>query len=200
MPLEHWQVAFNLTLVRPQGEEKFNVGGKLLLAHPSLKDPNFRRAILFISSHEENVGAFGVVINRPTHQKLADFVAEADLPGLAGIPVYEGGPVSSNELILMGFLGEDGVVPTSFQVPLSIPDAEEILREKRGFVRAFRGYSGWEAGQLEGELGQNAWLVREADAEFMSGEPDQSLWLRFMKGQGPVYYLLALAPDDPSLN
>jgi hypothetical protein len=34
----------------------------------------------------------------------------------------------------------------------------------------------------------------------MGGEPDQSLWLQFMKGQGPVYYLLALAPDDPSLN
>ena len=71
----------------------------------------------------------------------------------------------------------------------------KILREKRGFVRAFRGYAGWEAGQLEGELGQNAWLIREADAEFMGGEPDQSLWLRFMKGQGPVYYLLALAYD-----
>jgi len=186
--------------VRLQGEEKFNVSGKLLLAHPSLKDPNFRRAILFISSHEENVGAFGVVINRPTHQKLADFVAEADLPGLASVPVYEGGPVSSNELILMGFLGERGGEPTHFQVPLSIPDAEEILREKRGFVRAFRGYAGWEAGQLEGELGQNAWLIREADAEFMGSEPDPSLWLHFMKGQGPVYYLLALAPDDPSLN
>jgi putative transcriptional regulator len=167
--------------VRLQGEEKFNVSGKLLLAHPSLRDPNFRRTILFISSHEENVGAFGVVINRPTHQKLADFVAEADLPGLAGIPVYEG-------------------QPTGLQVPLSIPDAEEILREKRGLVRAFRGYAGWEAGQLEGELGQNAWFVKEVDAEFMSGEPDQSLWLRSMKAQGAAYYLLALAPDDPSLN
>jgi len=186
--------------VRLQGEEKFNVSGKLLLAHPSLRDPSFRRTILFISSHEESVGAFGVVINRPTHQKLADFVAEADLPGLAGIPVYEGGPVSSNELILMGVLGGNEGQPTGLQVPLSIPDAEEILREKRGLVRAFRGYAGWEAGQLEGELGQNAWFVKEVDAEFMSGEPDQSLWLRFMKAQGPAYYLLALAPDDPSLN
>ena len=115
--------------MRLQGEEKFNVSGKLLLAHPSLKDPNFRRSILFISSHEENVGAFGVVINRPTHQKLADFVAEADLPGLASVPVFEGGPVSSNELILMGFLGEEGGESPRFQVPLSIPDAEEILRE-----------------------------------------------------------------------
>lgn len=146
------------------------------------------------------MGAFGVVINRPTHQKLGDFVVEADLPGLAGVPVYEGGPVSSNELILMGFLGEASEGQDRFQVPLSIPDAEEILREKRGFVRAFRGYAGWDPGQLEGELGQNAWFVREVDAEFMAGEPDQSLWLRFMKGQGPVYYLLALAPDDPSLN
>ena len=186
--------------MRLQGEEKFNVSGKLLLAHPSLKDPNFRRTILFISSHEESVGAFGVVLNRPTHQKLADFVGETDLPGLAGVPVYEGGPVSSNELILMGFLGATEQEPTGFQMPLSIPDAEEILREKRGFVRAFRGYAGWEAGQLEGELGQNAWLIRDADAEFTGDDPDQGLWLRFMKSQGPAYYLLALAPDDPSLN
>ena len=112
--------------MRLQGEEKFNVSGKLLLAHPSLKDPNFRRTILFISSHEEDVGAFGVVINRPTHQKLADFVAEADLPGLAAVPVYEGGPVSSNELILMGFFGGDETRPTGFQVPLSIPDATTV--------------------------------------------------------------------------
>ena len=146
------------------------------------------------------MGAFGVVINRPTHQKLADLVGEADLPGLASVPVYEGGPVSSNELILMGFLAATGGEPTGFQMPLSIPDAEEILKEHRGFVRAFRGYAGWEAGQLEGELFQNAWLIQEADAEVMGGEPDQALWLRFMKAQGPAYYLLALAPDDPSMN
>ena len=186
--------------MRLQGEEKFNVSGKLLLAHPSLKDPNFRRTILFISSHDESAGAFGVVINRPTHQMLSDFVGETELPGLASVPVFNGGPVSANELILMGFLGSSENEPTGFQMPLSIPDAEEILRERRGFVRAFRGYAGWEAGQLEGELGQNAWLIRDADAEFMGGVPDQTLWLRFMKSQGPEYYLLALAPDDPSLN
>jgi len=186
--------------VRPQGEEKFSLGGKLLFAHPSLRDPHFRRAILFISSHEESEGAFGVVINRPTHQKLQDLVGEPALPSLAGVPVYEGGPVSSDELILMAFLGEKGAVPTAFQLPISLTDAEEILREGRGFVRAFRGYAGWGAGQLEGELQQNAWFVKEVDAEVMTGEPDQKSWLRFMKSQGPAYYLLALAPDDPSLN
>ena len=185
--------------MRLEGEEKFRVGGKLLFAHPSLKDPHFRRTILFISSHEESEGAFGVVINRPTSQKLADLVAEPAFPGLADVPVYEGGPVSSDELILMGFLG-GGTVPAAFQVPISLGDAEEILREGRGFVRAFRGYAGWSAGQLEGELGQNAWFIKDMDAELLGGEPNQKSWLGFMKLKGPAYYLLALAPDDPSLN
>ena len=186
--------------MRLQGEEKFSVRGKLLLAHPSLKDPNFRRTILFISSHEETEGAFGVVINRPTHQSVADLVGEPEFPTLSSVPVYEGGPVSSNELILMGFFGERDGTPGGFQVPISITDAEEILRNGTGFVRAFRGYAGWNAGQLEGELYQNSWFIQEADANFMSGEPDQKEWLAFMKAQGPACYLLALAPDDPSLN
>ncbi|MBV9276065.1 MAG: YqgE/AlgH family protein [Verrucomicrobia bacterium] len=186
--------------MRLEGEEKFSIGGKLLFAHPSLKDPHFRRTILFISSHEEAEGAFGVVVNRPMHQRLADLVAEPAFPGLADVPVYEGGPVSSDELILMAFLDGQAGVPGAFQVPVSLGDAEEILREGRGFVRAFRGYAGWSAGQLEGELGQNAWFVKDMDAELLAGEPDQKSWLGFMKLKGPAYYLLALAPDDPSLN
>ena len=39
--------------------------GSLLVAHPNMLDPNFRRTVLFISEHEPNKGALGVIINRP---------------------------------------------------------------------------------------------------------------------------------------
>ncbi|MDB6056435.1 MAG: hypothetical protein JWO95_279, partial [Verrucomicrobiales bacterium] len=39
--------------------------GSLLVAHPSLLDPNFRRTVLFISAHDPEDGALGVIIIRP---------------------------------------------------------------------------------------------------------------------------------------
>ena len=39
--------------------------GLLLVAHPGLKDPNFRRSVLFLTTHQPAVGAFGFVLNRP---------------------------------------------------------------------------------------------------------------------------------------
>ena len=42
-----------------------NFAGSLLVAHPNMVDPNFRRTVLFVSEHEPNEGALGVIINRP---------------------------------------------------------------------------------------------------------------------------------------
>ncbi len=38
--------------------------GQLLLAHPVLRDPNFRRTVVLLSGHDA-AGAMGVVLNRP---------------------------------------------------------------------------------------------------------------------------------------
>src|ERR1044072_9803778 len=42
-----------------------SLAGSLLVAHPSMLDPNFRRTVLFISEHDPGEGALGVIINRP---------------------------------------------------------------------------------------------------------------------------------------
>ena len=39
--------------------------GQLLLASPTLRDPNFIRTVVLVSVHSEE-GAMGVVLNRPS--------------------------------------------------------------------------------------------------------------------------------------
>src|SRR5437764_9721914 len=80
-----------------------NFAGSLLVAHPTMLDPNFRRAVLFISEHEPNEGALGVIINRPLDRQVADLVTEEPPASLAGVPVFLGGPVGKNQLMFAAF-------------------------------------------------------------------------------------------------
>jgi putative transcriptional regulator len=41
-----------------------SLSGQLLLASPSLLDPNFRRAVVLVGAHSEE-GAMGVVLTAP---------------------------------------------------------------------------------------------------------------------------------------
>src|ERR1700758_2472955 len=85
------------------GEVPKNLTGALLVAHPSLLDPNFRRTVLYISAHDPEDGAIGVIINRPLDKNVADLVSEAPPENLADVPVFFGGPVGNNQLMLAAF-------------------------------------------------------------------------------------------------
>src|SRR6266581_8059598 len=80
-----------------------NLAGSLLIAHPNMLDPNFRRAVLFISAHDPEEGALGVIINRPLDKQVSDLVSEVPPAGLAEVPVFLGGPVGKNQLLFAVF-------------------------------------------------------------------------------------------------
>src|SRR5213592_125601 len=82
--------------------------GALLVAHPNMLDPNFRRTVLFISEHEPNKGALGVIINRPLDRQVADLVSDTPPAGLAEVPVFLGGPVEKNQLMFAAFEWQKG--------------------------------------------------------------------------------------------
>ncbi len=48
--------------------------GKLLIASPTLEDPNFGRTVVAVANHDED-GALGLVLNRPSETEVADAVA-----------------------------------------------------------------------------------------------------------------------------
>ncbi|HSN56900.1 MAG TPA: YqgE/AlgH family protein, partial [Candidatus Sulfomarinibacteraceae bacterium] len=53
--------------------------GQMLIAMPSLGDPNFSRTVVLLGAHSPDEGAFGLVINRPLDVELADILDEIGL-------------------------------------------------------------------------------------------------------------------------
>jgi putative transcriptional regulator len=66
-------------------------------------DPNFRRTVLFISSHTASEGALGVILNRPLDKHVAELVNDPPPEALADVPVFLGGPVGTNQLMFAAF-------------------------------------------------------------------------------------------------
>src|SRR5207249_2226387 len=67
-----------------------------------------RRTVLFISAHDQDDGALGVIINRPLEKQVGDLVTKAPPEGFADVPVFLGGPVGKNQLIIAAFKWEKG--------------------------------------------------------------------------------------------
>jgi len=181
------------------GETPRSLAGSLLVAHPNMLDPNFRRTVLFISAHEPNDGALGVIINRPLEKQVADLVTEAPPEGLADVPVFLGGPVGKNQLIIAAFeWGKGEGLKLNHSVDL--PQSSDAAGQKTSSICAFVGYAGWSAGQLEAEMKQKAWLVQKPSRSLIKLECLPKLLFDIMRRLGPWYKMLAVAPDDPSLN
>ncbi len=175
-----------------------SLAGSLLVAHPSMLDPNFRRTVLFISEHDPNEGALGMIINRPLDRQVADLVTDTPPPGLAGVPVFLGGPVGKNQLMFAAFEWQKG---HGFKLSHNVVLGHgSIAAGEKNLICAFVGYAGWGAGQLESEVKQKAWLLQKANPSLLKFDRLPNLWFDIMASLGPWYKMLAAAPDDPSLN
>jgi putative transcriptional regulator len=178
-------------------KEPQSLTGSLLVAHPSMLDPNFRRAVLFLSAHSSEEGALGIILNRPLGKQVGELVTETPPDGLEKVPVFFGGPVGRDRLMFAALEWENGL---KLNHNVGIEEANERVGKNPASVRAFIGYAGWTAGQLEAEMKQNAWLVQKAERNALQVETVPKLWFEIMRGLGPWFKMLAAAPDDPSLN
>lgn len=169
--------------------------GQLLIAAPSLFD-YFRRTVILVLEHTED-GAMGVVLNRTSETRVSDAVpALSELPGGDEL-VRLGGPVSPQSVVALGDFERPEEAGTQVIGTLGTLDPEadnESLRR----LRVYAGYAGWAAGQLDGELEAEAWIVTDAavDDPFADGD----LWAAALARKGGKYRLLATMPADPSLN
>src|SRR4030081_1462949 len=118
------------------GETPRSLTGSLLVAHPNMLDPNFRRTVLFISAHDPNDGALGGIINRPLDTQTADLVSEAPPEGLAGVPVFLGGPVGKNQLMFAAFEWQKGE-GLKLNHNVGIDEAHQLVAKDPTPIRAF---------------------------------------------------------------
>jgi putative transcriptional regulator len=178
-----------------------NLAGSLLVAHPNLRDPNFRRTILFLSEHSAETGALGLVLNRPLRKTFGEIAPEKAPGPLKEVELYYGGPVGDDHLTLASLQWQKNPSAVAFHsfMGTGVIDVAIDPRWQPG-LRGFIGYSGWGCGQLENEIAQKAWIVLPPSREFIEMKDPESAWRNVMRNSGPMMKFLAEAPDDPELN
>lgn len=141
---------------------------QFLIAMPHMEDPNFARTLTYIVEHTAN-GAMGLTLNRPLDLSLADILEQlrTDKPIAElckHVPVYGGGPVMMDRGFVLhpDGMNFDATVALEDGLALSTSaDALFSIADGCGPTRSLicLGYAGWEAGQLEAEMADNAWLT-----------------------------------------
>lgn len=155
-----------------------------LIAMPHMADPNFAQTLIYLVEHNRD-GAMGLIVNRPSGLNLGDVLEQLrpDEPVAQGrqhLPIFSGGPVQTDR----GFVlhPSDAQFQATVDLgPLGVTTSQDILfaiADGYGPPQHFiaLGYAGWEPGQLETELIENAWLSCPAQPHILFEMPaDQRL-------------------------
>ena len=167
--------------------------GRLLVASPDLDDPNFRRTVVYVLTHDRD-GALGLVLNRPgklpAAAALPHWAARAAEPAM----LFQGGPVETGGVIGLG-RGADGR-----PLPLDLAEQPALTPDGADLVRLFAGYAGWGRGQLDRELSFGGWIVVDARPEDPFTAEPGDLWRTVLARQRGRVAWLAEFPDDVTRN
>ncbi|ABI55704.1 YqgE/AlgH family protein [Alkalilimnicola ehrlichii MLHE-1] len=154
------------------------------IAMPSLQDPNFAHAVIYICEHGPE-GAMGLVINHPSDLKLRDLFEHMDIePGPdapVDTPVFLGGPVQRERGFVLHPPDDQWEASAQVSPQVSVTTSRDIItalaqnRGPRRFLMAL-GYAGWGAGQLEEEMTSNAWLTVPATSTILFDTPVPQRW------------------------
>jgi len=166
--------------------EKMSLTGQILIAMPQMGDPRFSQSVIFLCAHTPD-GAMGIIVNRPLNKPdFSDLLKQLEIephPPARRIALGTGGPVDHNR----GFVlhSTDWATEGSMDV-----DGEHMLTSSLDILKAIAlgggpkqcflalGYAGWDAGQLDEEFLQNAWLNAPADDQILFDSANETKWQR----------------------
>lgn len=167
--------------------------GKLIVAMPDMGDPRFAKSVILICAHTDQ-GAMGLIVNKPMNDfSFSDLLTQLNIavsPAGRDIRIHFGGPVERGR----GFVLHSGEytgggattpVPGGYGMTATL-DVLEALAQGEGPQKAILalGYSGWGAGQLEGEIARNDWLVADAADELIFSAKDGAKWSGALRQMG----------------
>ena len=178
--------------------------GRLLISEPFMADPNFKRSVVLLTEHGDE-GTVGYILNQVGNLLLKDVIQDL---WAADNQIYFGGPVAADTLHFIHRAydklqsGEEignGIYCGGNFETLKILINTNAIDENE--IKFFMGYSGWDNGQLELELTQNAWMVSDiSHPDIIFGNDDEKLWRDVIVNLGPKYAHISKFPVDPSLN
>jgi len=169
-----------------------SLSGKLLVAKPDMRDPNFGGSVVFLIDHGP-AGAFGIIVNRPVRAVPVPRVFELfDLPGAPAdgtLTLYRGGPVQPEAAVVLHSPDYRGEGTQVILDRFAVTPVVEVLRAMakgtgpRDVILAL-GYAGWAPGQLEAELAREAWVVVPAAPDLVFHGDEEGKWRRALDRQG----------------
>lgn len=165
-------------------DQTTNLTGQLLIAMPTMLDPNFYQTVTYVCEHSEQ-GALGIVINRPLDMDLAEVFEQLSLgkpdARFADCPVLRGGPVQVERGFVLHESDRNFDSTVNVANSIHVTTSQDILSSiaagsgpERALVAL--GYAGWNAGQLESEITANAWLNAPASPQIIFDTPFEQRW------------------------
>jgi putative transcriptional regulator len=175
---------FLLSALSAQAQQEFSPmsveKGVLLVASPSLGDPNFHQTVLLIIEHGRG-GTVGLILNRPTNVLLSEALPDFTVLKQTSHRLFAGGPVGQTQLVLLFRLTQ--LLPDTRQIIAGVyvgtPRVlERIMTQPKPTetFRAFAGFAGWAPGQLEHEMLEGAWGILPSDAFSIFDKDPVTLW------------------------
>jgi putative transcriptional regulator len=165
-------------------DETQTLVGQLLVAMPGMLDPNFHRTVTYVCEHGDT-GALGIVINRPLGMDVAEVLEQLSLQptetNYLAQPVMRGGPVQAERGFVIHESPQNWESTTEVGQSIYVTTSKDILSDVAagngpGRMLMALGYAGWDAGQLEQEIRQNAWLTVPASTSLVFETPYERRW------------------------
>lgn len=169
--------------------------GQLLVAGPTMPDPRFQGAVIYLADHNAE-GAFGLIVNRPVGEgPVRDFLIGLGMPPDPGenitgdVRIHAGGPVEPGAGFVLhtnDYQTETtGMLRGKVAVTASLKAVKDIgLGSGPRRYLILLGYAGWTSGQLEAEMRRGDWLIAPYDEDTVFGEDDATKWDRAQKTAG----------------
>lgn len=162
-----------------------SLANHLLIAMPSLHDPNFERTVIYICEHHEH-GSVGLIVNRPIKQfRLAVVFEQLNIEpihlDINSMPLMFGGPVQPERGFVVHKQAGGWRSSLFLQDEVTVTTSNDIIRaiaEDKGpkDVLVTLGYVGWVEHQLEKEISENVWLVCPYRSEILYEIPFEDRW------------------------
>ena len=178
--------------------------GKVLISEPFLNDPYFKRTVVLLCEHDDEVGSFGFILNKFLELELQELLN--NFPEYHG-KVAMGGPVDQNSLYFLhtrpDLLKDSRQVIDNIYIGGHFDDVKEYLNTgvlQESEIRFFIGYSGWGKNQLQQEMEERSWIVGQASSDMIMNDDGESMWSEALRSLGDQFAILANFPEDPSWN
>lgn len=182
-----------------------NYTGKLLIATPSLLDPNFRQSVVLLVQGSDEDGVLGLVLNRVSDKPIRELWESVFHQSCAtDACLHLGGPVFGPLFALHTSREMDDleIVPGLYFATTK-ETLDRLVDDVYGDFRFFVGNAGWGEGQLAREIKEGSWYLAEATPELIFSD-ETEIWRNLIEeiGRSILGEILHTdrIPDDPSLN